>query len=86
MLERHVANHLAAALIRRNPVEPFGLAIEHAHTCRAVDLMRRKGVKVHVRRLHIDRAMGHRLRTIHKDRHPVRMCHASDLRHRIDRP
>ena len=51
----HVADHLAAALVRRHGGQPLRLAVEHADAGRPVELVAGEDVEVDVEVLHVDR-------------------------------
>ena len=84
LLETHALNHLASTLIRRQPVEPFLLAVEHADACRTVHLMPAEGIEVAVEVLHVDAEVGSSLSTIHKHGNAMLVGCADDLLHGID--
>ena len=77
-------NHLAATLIRGQPVEPIFLAIQHADARGAVDLMPAEHEEVAIKLLHVDLEMGCTLGPIYDDRNVMFMCNTNDFRYRID--
>ena len=79
---RHVADHLAAALIGPHGLEMLLLAVEHADAGRAVELVAGEGVEIAIEVLHVDREMHRALRAVdqHGDAAVMRDAH-----HLLDR-
>ena len=84
-LERHVGDHVAAALPRRQLLQQVRLAIHGADARRAEHFMPRKHVKIGAQRLHVDAQVRHGLRAIDQHAHAGRMRQRDDLGHGRDR-
>ena len=84
-LERHGADHVAAALVRRHRLEQRRRAVEHADAGRAEHLVSRERVEVAAERLHVDRHVRDRLRAVDEHRDPARVREPDDRLDRIDR-
>ena len=81
-LERHRADHVAAALIRRHRVEQRRLPVEHADAGRPEDLVAGERVEVAVERLHVDRHVRDGLRAVDEHRNPAAVREPHDLAER----
>ena len=85
LLERHVLDHLAAALIRGHLVEPLLLAVKDADAHRGVHLVAGKTVEVTVKLLDVHGNVGHGLRTVHQHGDVAGVCRTDDRLHGVDR-
>ena len=71
--ERDRAHHFAAALPRLHPFEQRGAAVEDADAHRAVHLVRRQGIKIAAKFLHVDGQVRRGLRAVEQHRYAARM-------------
>lgn len=78
-------NHLTAALIRRQPVEPFFLAIENADAGRPVHLMSAEHEEIIVEVLHVNLEVRGALSAVYHNRNVMAVGNAYYLLHRVDR-
>ena len=84
-LEGDVLNHLAAALVGGQAVEPVFLAVEHADARGTVDLVAGEDVEVGVERLHVDGHVGDALGTVHQHGDAVGMGGGYHFAHGVHR-
>ena len=84
-LETDRLYHLAAAHVWRDAVEPIFLAIKHADTRRAVNLVAAEGEEVAVEFLNVDGHVGCALGSVDENGNAVLMGYAYDVADRIDR-
>ena len=85
LLERDGRDHVAAALVRRELLEPRLRAVERADAGRAVHLVARHRVEVAAERRDVDREVRRGLRAVHEDGHVARLREADELLDGIDR-
>ena len=78
LLERDGRDHVAAALIRRELLEPRLRSVERADAGRAVHLVSRKRVEVAAERRDVDREVRRALRAVHENRHVARLREAEN--------
>ena len=64
LLESHVANHLASALVRRHRIEEFLATVKNADPHGTVDLVAREGVEVAIEFPNVDLQMRNRLSAV----------------------
>ena len=84
-LPADAADHLAAALIGWQAVEPRLLSVEHAHAGGAVHLVAAQGQEVAVQLLHVDAEVGCALCGVDEHGHAVLMGPSDDVGHRVHR-
>ncbi|GJE42658.1 hypothetical protein AEGHOMDF_1830 [Methylobacterium soli] len=80
-------DHLAAALVGGQALEPFALPVEHADPGRSVDLVAGEDVEIAIEGAHVDAAVDGALGPVEQHRHAVGMGDADDLlgrRHRAE--
>ncbi len=80
-----MANHLATSLIGRQLLQPFLLAIKHAHTRGAIYFMSTKYIEITIHLLHVYTEMGCALGSIHQDRNIMSMGYTDDITYGIYR-
>ena len=85
LLETYALNHFATALIRRQLVEPFFLAVKHTDTGRTINLMSAESEEITIHILYIHSEVRSTLSAIHHDRHIVLMSYLNHLFYRIHR-
>ena len=78
VLEGDVADHLAAAHVGGQLLEPGAFAVEHADAGGPVHFVARKGEEVAVERLDIDASVRGALSAVHEHRNAVSMCRLDD--------
>ena len=81
--ERDMLDHLAAALIGRNPVEPFAASPENADALRTIHLVRREGVEIGSELLHVDLEVGYSLSAVDNHASPFFVGVCGHFLHRV---
>ena len=85
LLPSHLVNHLAAALIWGQLLEPLFLTVEHANASRAVHLMSAESKKVAIYRLYVNLEVGGALGAVYQYRDAVGVSYLDNLLNRINR-
>ena len=85
LLPRHLVDHLAPTLIRRQFLQPLLLAIEHTDARRSVHLMTAEGKEIAVHRLHVYLEVRSTLGTVHQDWDAMLVSRLDDFLHGIHR-
>ena len=85
LFERHVADHVAAALPRRHDLQQFFLGVNGADAGGAENLVPGEDEEVAAELLHVDRDVGDRLRAVDQHAGAVALGHLGHLGHRQDR-
>src|SRR5687767_1328287 len=78
-LDRDGLDHVATALIRREPVEPVTTRVQDADPSGAEHLVPGEREEVAADGLHVDRDVRRRLGAVEQDRNAARMRQAHDL-------
>src|SRR5439155_24528905 len=86
LLDRDLADHLAAEVEGRHPLEQLGAAPEHADARRAAELVRGEGEEVAAELLDVDAPLRRRLRRVHDHERALFARPSGERLDRVDRP